>query len=138
MQSRRTIAPGQKGTKKLLEEYGGQLYCVRYRYDPQREVSLKTVEIIIAETEYKPRPRRIPDDQIVGVQVGYREFELQQQLRQAGGRWNAAARLWEIRYDQVVRLGLQERIEKKVSNRRNQSQRGAAEKVSNTGNKKVS
>jgi hypothetical protein len=97
------------------------------------------VEIIIAETKYKPRPRRIPDDQIVRVPVGYREFELQRQLRQAGGRWNAAARLWEIRYDQVVRLGLQERIEKKkVSNSRNQSQRRTAEKVSNTGNKKVS
>jgi hypothetical protein len=122
MQSRRTVSPGQKGTKKLLEQYGGQLVCVRYRYDAQREISIKTVEIIVAEAKYKPRPRRIPDDQLVGLRIGFREVELQRRIRQAGGKWNAADRLWEIRYNQVVKLDLTERIEKK--------------KVSNTGNKK--
>jgi hypothetical protein len=116
MQSRRTVAPGQKGTKKPLEQYGGQLYCVRYRYDPHREVSVKTVEIIVEESEHQPRPRRLRDDQIVAVRIGWKEFDLQRQVKQAGAKWNPTERLWELRYDQVVKLDLAERIVKKVAN----------------------
>ena len=36
MQTRRTLALGQKGAKKFLEHYSEQLICVRYRYDEQR------------------------------------------------------------------------------------------------------
>ncbi len=32
MQARRTLAPGQKGTKKFLELLGGQSICARYHY----------------------------------------------------------------------------------------------------------
>lgn len=124
MQSQRTVSPGQNGTKKLVEQYGGRLVCVRYRYDAQREISLKTIEIIIAESKYKPRPRRIREDQIVGVQIGFREVEMQRRVKQAGGKWNADTRLWEIRYDQALKLDLTKRIKQK--------------NVSNTGNKKVS
>jgi hypothetical protein len=35
MQTRLTLKPGQKGTKKLIAKYGDPLVCVGYRYDPQ-------------------------------------------------------------------------------------------------------
>jgi len=37
MQTRLTLKPGQKGTKKLIAEYGDQLVCIQYRYDPQKK-----------------------------------------------------------------------------------------------------
>ena len=44
MRARRTLRPGQRGTKKLLRQYGSQLVCVRYRYDAERYLRFKTVE----------------------------------------------------------------------------------------------
>ena len=37
MKTRLTLKPGQKGTKKLIAEYGDTLVCIRYRYDPQKK-----------------------------------------------------------------------------------------------------
>ncbi len=39
------------------------------------------------------------------------EVELQRRIKQAGGKWNPARRLWELRYDQALKLGLKGRIE---------------------------
>jgi len=33
MRVRLHLKPGQQGTRRLLEEYGDRLVCVRYRYD---------------------------------------------------------------------------------------------------------
>ena len=44
MRAQVTLQPGQKGTKKLLAQYGDQLVCVRYRDDSARRRRLKTVE----------------------------------------------------------------------------------------------
>ena len=43
------LKPGQDGTKRLVDQYGDKLLCVRYRYDEIRGVKLKTVEIIVDE-----------------------------------------------------------------------------------------
>jgi len=37
---------------------------------------------------------------------------LQRRVKQAGGRWNSAKRVWEIYYDQAAALGLKKRIVK--------------------------
>jgi hypothetical protein len=50
MRARRTLAPGQKGAKKLLRQYGAQLVCVRYRYDAERRLRFTTVELIIEQS----------------------------------------------------------------------------------------
>jgi hypothetical protein len=50
METRLTLAPGQNGTKKLLARYGDRLVCVRYRYDSERAVRHKTVELIVETT----------------------------------------------------------------------------------------
>jgi hypothetical protein len=36
MKTRVKLKPGQRGTKKLLDQYGDALVCVRYRYDRER------------------------------------------------------------------------------------------------------
>ena len=111
MLAQRKLKPGQFGTKKPLAESGSRLLCVRYRCDPVSQVIVKTVEIIVEESAHQPRPRRLRDDHLVAVQIGWKEFDLQRQVKQAGDKWNPARRLWEMRYDQAVRLGLEERTE---------------------------
>jgi hypothetical protein len=49
MCARRTLVPGQKGTKKLLRQYSSQLVCVRYRYDAESRLRFPTVELIIEQ-----------------------------------------------------------------------------------------
>ncbi len=109
MQARRTLAPGQNGNKKLCEEYGKLLY-VRCRYD--------------AERQRRPldSSRQNAADAMVGVRVAFQEAEMQRNVKQAGGKWNPQRRLWEMRYDQAVAIGLEDRIEEsKVSISRNLS-----------------
>lgn len=105
MQARSKLKPGQPGTKKLVEQYGAELVCVRYRYDDQRGKRYKTVELIIEESAYAP-PSKLNPDTIVGSRIALTEAVLQKKVKHAGGTWNRSHQLWEIRYDRVVKLGL--------------------------------
>jgi hypothetical protein len=111
MHTRVTLHPGQRGAKKLFTLYGDRLLCVRYRYDEQQKKRFKTIELIVEEGPWDPKPaRRRTDDQRVRVRVALPEVELRNQVKHAGGRWDPHRRLWELRYEQVVALGLEERI----------------------------
>lgn len=59
MLAKKKLKPGQNGTKAMLDQYGEQLVCVRYRYDRARQLRLKTVELIVEST-----PWIHPEDQI--------------------------------------------------------------------------
>jgi hypothetical protein len=45
------------------------------------------------------------------LRVEFQETELQRRVKQAGGKWNSAKRVWEIHFDQAVALGLKKREE---------------------------
>ena len=121
MRTQVTLQPGQKGTKKLYDRYGDQLVCVRYRYDAARQRRLKTVELIVEEVPWRPERAARKGAETVGVRVAVQEVALQRQVKLAGGRWNPARRVWELRRDQALKLGLKDRIEHaKVSISRNQ------------------
>lgn len=107
------LKPGQPGTKRLLAKYGDRLLCIRYRYDPQRGVKYKTVELLIEEEAWSEPRRIISPHEVVGVQVGLSEIEQQRRVKQAGGKWNPVRRLWELKYEQVVALKLESRIDPK-------------------------
>jgi len=120
MRARRTLTPGQKGTKKLQDQYGAKLLYVRYRYDAERRRRYKTVELIVEDAPWIP-PVKMAADAMVGVRVAFQEVEMQRNVKRAGGKWNPQRRLWEMRYDQAVALGLKDRIEEpKVSISSNQ------------------
>jgi len=115
-----TLQPGQQGTKKRCDRYGDQLVCVRYRYDAARQRRLKTVELIVEEVPWRPERAARKGAETVGVRVDVQEVSLQRQVKLAGGRWNPARRVWELRRDQALKLGLKDRIENaKVSINRN-------------------
>jgi hypothetical protein len=105
MRTKLTLLPGQKGTKKLVAEYGARLVCVRYRYDAGRRRRYKTVELIVEETVWLPDPA-----EVVAVRVEWGEAELARQVKEAGGRWNGQRKVWDLPLGEVMALGLEERI----------------------------
>jgi hypothetical protein len=108
MQIRTTIKPGRRGSKKWLKQHGDRLVCVRYRYDEQRRRRYTTIEIIVAESQWIPSPPA--PDTIVDIRVAFDETNLRKTVLAAGGRWSRKLRLWQLRYDQVIALGLIDRL----------------------------
>ncbi len=108
--ARKKLKPGQAGTRKLLAEYGEKLVCVRYRYDAANKRRIKTVELVIEETPWQPRPVKIASNEIMHLRIKYGEIALRNLVKAAGGKWNSERQAWELPYQQVLRLGLVERI----------------------------
>lgn len=114
MKTRRKVKPGQPGTKRLMELYGSNLVCVRYRYDFEANKRYTTAEIIVDEGEWIPKDRRFRNDEIVIVRVAFEDVELQKRVSRVGAIWDDIRCVWKIRYNQAVELGLRNRIEKNV------------------------
>ena len=68
------------------------------------------MELIVAEREWQPGGGQWSNEQLVGVQIAVGEVGLRGRIKQAGGRWDAERRVWEVRYEQAVALGVTERI----------------------------
>ena len=131
MRTRLTLPPGHDGAQQMHAKYGDRLVCVRYRYDERRQKRFKTVELerftiayvpyvgailVIApggrgQGEYwAPQTGHRLEDALVWVRVALPEVEVRRQVKRAGGRWDPHRCLWELRYEQVIALGLSERI----------------------------
>jgi len=80
MNAQLTLKPGQPGTKKLMQVYGARLVCARYRYGRERQKRLKTVELIIAGSDWEPADA-IPDAAMVGVRIDIDEIKLQKRVK---------------------------------------------------------
>jgi len=98
MKTRVKLKPGQKGTKKLTAQYGDSLVCVRYRYDVENRKKMKTVELIVDESDWTPQKARYPAGAMVPLRIGSQEKSLQEQIRELGGRWDRSQHLWFIPY----------------------------------------
>jgi len=98
METRLTLRPGQRGTKKLMERSGKRLLCVRYLYDDERGVRLKTVELVVEEVLWSVRARkpRRRDHDLFAVRVDWEETDLRAAVKRAGGIWRPRQRLWEL------------------------------------------
>ena len=88
----------------------GSVWCVRYRYDEQRKKRFKTVELIVEESDWEPVGCQRAAESVVRVRIALPEVEVRNQVKRAGGRWDPQRRVWELRYDRVVALGLADRI----------------------------
>ncbi len=113
METRLTLRPGQAGTKKLVTRFGERLLAVRYVYDREAGRRYKTVELIVEATPWAPQarqPRRTPDD-IGQVRIGFHETLLRERARNLGGVWRPAQKLWELKWDAVRKLGIEDRVD---------------------------
>jgi hypothetical protein len=113
---RRTLRPGDPGTQKLVDRFGDQLVCVRYRYDAATNLRMTTVELAVDTGLVAPRRPRAPrraapsDSEPVHVRVAYDEIDLRRRVKEAGGRWIPERKLWEISVGAAGRLGISGRI----------------------------
>lgn len=103
------LKPGQKGTRRFVEQYGKSLRCVRYRYDESRGVRLNTVEIVVEEKPWQPS-FRFRDGDIAPVKVEFGETELREKLRNARAKWDPQAKLWLVPYRLIRGTELEARI----------------------------
>ena len=110
MKTQTHLKPGQMGTKRLVERFGDSLLCVRYRYDENRGLRLKTVEIVVEEKAIKNTARYLDGD-VVTVIVSYAENALRDKLKAAGGRWDPKEKVWHVSFGSIRgNADLEERI----------------------------
>ena len=110
MTTRVKLNPGQKGTKKLVQQFGDALYCVRYRYDPLKQKQLKTVELIVSESDWTPPPAKFSASTLVTLSIKYSEKSLQAQVKSLGGKWDPKQRVWVIPYGCITGTNLEKFI----------------------------
>lgn len=112
LRTRLTLRPGDNGTKKLHAKYGPRLLAVRYRYDPENQRRIKTVELIEEELPWcAPTARHVPPpDTPVLIRIAFDELELRQAVKAAGARWDKDRKLWTLPYRVAEALGLDARI----------------------------
>ena len=110
MKTRAILKPGQKGTKRLVDQYGDALVCVRYRYDTKTRKQYKTVELIISDCEWTPPPAKYSEGELVPLKIGINETALQTQARALGGRWDKDQRVWFVPYGCIAGTKLEKLI----------------------------
>jgi hypothetical protein len=115
MKSHCHLKPGQKGTKRLVEQYGESLLCVRYRYDENRKVRLKTVEIIVEEKPWQP-PFSFRDNDIAPITVAFEETELRAKLHKMRAKWDPIAKVWLVPYRLIRGTEFESRIPEEYLN----------------------
>ncbi len=106
----RKLAAGKPGTKGMVKTYGEDLLCVRYRYDAEKKVKYKTVEIIVDKGLWDPAANEAKANRQVGIRIGYNEVELRLKVKAAGGIWKREKKVWELSLRDVKALGLMDRI----------------------------
>ena len=115
----KTIRPGQHGSHRFLDEWGDKLIAVRYRKDTDRVFT--TIEIIVDERPASTATHRVLQltgrNRAVALRVDYDEYELRHRVKMAGGRWSPELKLWLLPYNDVVKMGLRDRIVKGAAER---------------------
>ena len=110
MKVTRVIKSGLPGSRKLEQQYGDNLICVRYRFDEENQQILKTVELIVETTPWDANTTRIPVNKLVHIRIAPQEKSLRIKVKQAGGKWNPQLQLWRLKYQKVLDLGLIDRM----------------------------
>ena len=109
MEITKTLQPGDMGTLNLVEKFGEQLICVRYRLDAATKKRYTTVELIVDEKSYQRRTPRQP----VLIKIRYEEADLRQRIKAAGAHWLQTEKAWQIDYRTATKMKLKDRIIKK-------------------------
>jgi hypothetical protein len=109
---RKTIRPGQKGTRRFIRDWGERLVCVRYRFDAKEKIRYTTVEIVSSEPRPWIPPRRPPPYALVYLKVDRNDWKAIRRLRDARVWFDGDKGLWRTRYDVAERLRLKARIVK--------------------------
>jgi len=111
MKTRLVLKPGQRGTKRLLKQYGDSLVCVRFRYDEKLRRRLKTVELIVETCDWNPPAKGFLPESLVPLYIEARDLEKRSLVKAAGGKWHSEEGLWYVRYGNIVGTVLERHIQ---------------------------
>jgi hypothetical protein len=64
----------------------------------------------VAERDWQPPRPPLAPDRPISLRIAFAEADLRRRVKQAGGRWNPDARVWQLPHDRAVALGLSQRI----------------------------
>ncbi len=112
----KTIAPGQKGSIRYLQEWGEKLVNVRYRRSVETNEIVTTIEVVMDRRPIAPPGSQIKGylaaraQEPVAVMIGYQEVDLRQKVKQACARWSKQPSLWIMKRKTAVQLGLVDRV----------------------------
>ena len=68
------------------------------------------MELIENSTDWGAGDTSRDGEGMTAVRVDWKELELRRRVKAAGGKWEAAKRVWVLSREQVKRLGLEERV----------------------------
>ena len=94
----------------MVAQFGDRLVCVRYRYDALKRRRYTTAEIIVDESDWDPLPSATARRQLMPVRIAVQETRLREKVKAAGGRWDPEKRVWHLPLEQVLQLGLSDRV----------------------------
>ena len=108
----RKVPAGKPGTKKLVQQYGENLLCLRYRVNTETRERIRTVELILEDKDApkKKAEKPITDQTIMRVEIGLDEKLLAKRIRASGGRWDREGEYWKLPYKTVKALDLEENM----------------------------
>lgn len=110
METRVSLKPGDKGTKRLHAQYGDKLVCVRYRYDPKARMRYKTVELIVDAKPYVPE-NSARYFSTVSVRIEFHEIDLRNRAKAVGAQWDPQKKIWKMRFKDAIDLNIEDRIQ---------------------------
>jgi hypothetical protein len=110
VKTRLILKPGQRGTKRLKDQYGDALLCVRFRYDAKKRQRLKTVELVVERTEWSPPAPRYAEEALVPLCITFDDVDSRAQAKAAGARWDPDQKLWFVKYGRIAGTMLEKHI----------------------------
>ena len=110
LRTKKIIKAGLPGTGKYLKIYGKELVCVRYRYDYKLKRKLKTIELIVDESNWQPAVNDVFANKLVKIKILINELDLRKQVKSENGVWNSKKKVWELPIKTVLQLNLEHRI----------------------------
>ncbi len=70
----------------------------------------KTIEIIIEDKSWQGKNKKMSQNKIMDICIGYNEVELRSRIKACGGRWDAQRKVWQLSHEKIKELDLLERI----------------------------
>jgi hypothetical protein len=108
---RKTLRPGQPGTRRLQRDWGARLVCVRHRVDPKKGVRFTTAEIVVSAERIAKARRASHPEALVYARVGVDESNLRRRLMAAkAATYDSHLKVWTMQYATALRLGLGRRL----------------------------
>ena len=118
MEIRKTLSPGEPGTKQHQRRFGEKLVCVRYRYNDEKKQRYTTVELIVDQRPYihyhakAEKKTQAPEEKNkqVYLRIPFNDLEARNTVKKAGGSWDAVKRAWKIDKQTAIEIGMKERM----------------------------